>query len=114
MADNFKFAEHADKYPPIIPRAKVQEYFPWLSQKRLANLDNCGEGPANAFKNGRAILYPTESFLNWLDERTRPQKSKQSQVETDRGHGEKKAISPSTRRRGRKTKKQEILEQRGI
>lgn len=113
MTDDFKFIDHISEYPPVIPRAKVNRYFPWISQKRLANLDNCGQGPSHAFRNGRAVIYPTWAFLKWLDERTRPQERKQNQIETDKCHGEERIKSPSTSRRGRKTKKQEVQERRG-
>ncbi len=74
MNSDFKFSDHIDSYPPVIPRAKVGKYFPWLSQKRLANLDNLGQGPERSFRNGRAVLYPTWAFLQWLDERTQPKR----------------------------------------
>lgn len=111
MAGDFKFSEHVDKYPPVIPRAKVNRYFPWLSQKRLANLDKLGQGPSHAFKNGRAILYPTWSFLKWLDDRTRPQETKQAQ-EKPESNPKRKSADPPTARRGRKTKEQEVRERR--
>jgi hypothetical protein len=113
MNIDFSFSEHLDRYPPVIPRAKVSEYFPWLSQKRLANLDMLGEGPGHAFRNGGAVLYPTWAFLHWLDERTRPHGSKQNS-ELVHHKSESEECNPSkNNRRGRKTKSQEIRERRG-
>lgn len=106
MKDDFKFSEHVDRYPPVIPRAKVSLYFPWLSQKRLANLDLVGQGPDHSFKNGRAVLYPTWAFLVWLDERTQ----RQGKQKIEPHQAEHTTIN---KRRGRKSKAQEIRERRG-
>ena len=104
---DFKFSAHADRYPVVIARAEVQKYFPWMSAKRLANLDSLGNGPAQVIKNGRAVLYPTKSFLEWLDSRIQPQGKGNifEQNEDD------KNSAPS--RRGRKTKAREVQERRG-
>lgn len=101
---DFTFAAYLDHYPPVIPRIEVPKYFPWLTAKRLANLDSLGEGPAQVIKNGRAVLYPTKSFLEWLDSRTYAQKTEErsSSVQTF-----------TTNKRGRKTKQQEVRERRG-
>lgn len=99
MEDLFRFANFSSKYPPVIPRTKVQHYFPWLTAKRLANLDSMGQGPKQAYKNGRAIIYPTKAFLEWLDSRSYPVQgcSDDKQMVSDR---------VSAKRRGRKTKQQ--------
>ena len=109
MDNNFRFSDHLENYPPVIPRAKVSKYFPWLSQKRLANLDKLGQGPGHAFKNGRAVLYPTWEFLEWLDGRTGPL----GRAKTDKNQNKEKVNPPSVKRRGRKTKEQEVRDRRG-
>ncbi len=118
--DSYRFIDHADSYPPVIPRAQVQKYFPWLSSKRLANLDNLGQGPEVSLKNGRAVLYPLESFLAWLDERSAASLSKKEAA--GKNHTKKRKIDAdasagcttrTSRRRGRKTKYQEVMERRG-
>lgn len=111
---DFSFAAHFDKYPPFIARVEVHKYFPWLSSKRLANLDSLGEGPSHVIKNGRAIIYPTKQFLNWLDTRTTNSAGSSSPVRPG-GNNEGKRSETSVRntRRGRKSKKQEVMERRG-
>jgi hypothetical protein len=104
---DFRFSAHTDYYPPIIPRTEVQKYFPWLSAKRLANLDSLGEGPKQVIKNGRAVLYPTKTFLEWLDSRTfKAQEADEFSEPRENENGMKS-------KRGRKTKKQEVMERRG-
>ncbi len=105
---DFTFAAHLNHYPPVIPRIEVQKYFPWLTAKRLANLDSLGEGPAQVIKNGRAILYPTGSFLKWLDSRS----STQHKNENSRQSNSSSQTSAASKR-GRKTKQQEVRERRG-
>ena len=111
--DKFRFVDFLENYPPVIPRAKVSKYFPWLSPKRLAALDSLGQGPAQAFKNGRAVLYPTKAFLEWLDNRTRPYGRPQKQVKPDSHLPHKKNKLGTPKRRGRKTKQQEVREREG-
>lgn len=108
----FRFAEHADKYPPVIARAEVSKYFPWLSAKRMANLDGQGAGPKQAYRNGRAVIYPAKSFLEWLD-------SRNSVISIDRrasGILQNEARTKPTKKRklGRKSKLQEVQEKRGL
>lgn len=113
--DNFKFCftDHESFYPPAIARVDVQKYFPWLTPKRLANLDSIGQGP-ESFKNGRAVVYPTRPFLEWLDERTAESSGKK-----DVSQNQKKVDAPAfsgysrKRKKGRKTKYQEVMERRG-
>ncbi|BCA80319.1 hypothetical protein AOP6_2106 [Desulfuromonas sp. AOP6] len=103
MEKEFSFLDLEDRFPPIIPRAQIQTYFPWLSQKRMANLDCQGEGPA-CVKNGRAILYPTRSLLLWLDQRNQPEGEEGGEAEG----------SPARKgKMGRKSKAQEVRERRG-
>ena len=99
---DFSFAANEDFYPPFIARTEVQKYFPWLTPKRMANLDCVGEGPNQAIKNGRAVVYPTKAFLAWLDSRSEKL-----------GASPQKAQEESRNRRGRKTKLQEVRERKG-
>ena len=111
--NDFKFSDYFGAYPPVIPRAKVSRYFPWLSPKRLANLDMVGAGPSHAFKNGRAVLYPTWAFLQWLDERTSPHGRRKNPVPPNYDPVKRKHNPQKNGRRGRKTKAQEVRERRG-
>lgn len=115
MNDDFSFADHADRYPPVIARAEVSTYFPWLTAKRLANLDALGEGPSQAMRNGRAVIYPTKPFLAWLDTRMRAQGSDATPKGKEKGGqaGGREDTRPAATRRGRKTKLQEVRERRG-
>lgn len=121
MSNEFRFIDLACNFPPYIPRTQIQTYFPWLSSKRLANLDCKGEGPL-AVRNGRAVIYPTKAFLTWLDSRN-DQVQKRSGDEETKGnqptlHEEKESFEKSSprskSRRGRKTKRQEVRERRGL
>lgn len=119
MADDFSFVDCINNFPPFIPRTKIQDYFPWLSQKHMANLECKGTGPSYV-KNGRAVVYPTKALLVWLDERSSRSariggndsdarvSSNSSQVK------EKEKVAYQTNRRGRKTKYQEVRERRGL
>ena len=107
MEKEFSFLDLEDRFPPVIPRAQIQEYFPWLSQKRLANMGCQGEGPAYV-KSGRAVLYPTRSLLLWLEQRNQPGgKEEGVEAEGSRPAGKGKG------KMGRKSKAQEVKERRG-
>lgn len=50
---------------------KVPENFGGvISSKTIANLESLGQDPEGAFKIGRTVVYPTESLLEWLQQRT--------------------------------------------
>jgi hypothetical protein len=100
------FSQNKEHYPPFIPRRTIDNYCPWLSSKYLANLAAQGKGPVY-IKQGRAVLYPRDEFLNWLDENTTIGGRKKGDEK------EKKQVSVSNTRRGRKTKQQEVKERRG-
>lgn len=106
----FNFLDSLDQYPPVIARVDVSKYFPWLSAKSLANLDAKQEGPEQSYKNGRAVLYPTRSLLEWLNSRMIPIQSTRNggNKKTEGVEGQQK-IRP---RRGRKSKSQEVRERR--
>lgn len=104
---DFKFADYLDRYPPAIARENITDFFPWLPAKTLSHLESQGIGPVGAFYVGKKKLYPTVQLLGWLDSRIHRQKGK--------GSTDKASQNPTmgSSRRGRKTKKQEVLERRG-
>jgi hypothetical protein len=106
---NFKFVEHLDRYPPVIGRDQINEYFPWLSKQTMANLDLEGKGPKGSFKCGRRRLYPSIQLLEWLDERV--QQSSECKKVSSSPKIEKVRFQKS--RLGRKTKQQEVRERQG-
>jgi hypothetical protein len=108
----FSFMEKKNEYPDPLPGASIDKYFPWINPKRLANMRSLGEGP-HYFKHGRAVLYPRDEFLRWLDESiSSPGSRKDKDKETEeKKKTEKQVVTP---RRGRKTKQQEVRERRGL
>jgi len=113
MASSFEFcfADHERFYPPIIARVEVQKYFPWLTAKRLANLDSLGKGP-ESFKNGRAVVYPVKPFLAWLDERTAEYSGKKRVNQNLKKVNYSSGYPGIKNKKGRKTKYQEVMERR--
>lgn len=114
--DTFSFSSFAHHFPPFISRTDIPRFFPWLSQKRLANLASAGQGPP-AIKNGRAVIYPTRELLAWLDSRTQERGGRLGNTSTPRsnlGCVENNAMSAAKNRRGRKSKEQEVRERRGL
>jgi hypothetical protein len=66
---------------PIVPRKLAGEASGrTVSPKSLANMDCAGEGPEGAFKIGGAMVYPAESFFDWLEARARPVERKKKQI----------------------------------
>jgi len=110
----FKFVDYVDRYPPVICGNEINIYFPWLTKQSMANHNLAGTGPRGSFKCGRSRLYPTLQLLEWLDERV-----KQTQEYDRKPKGiiaEQQAENNKVctgRRRGRKTKTQEVQERRG-
>jgi len=62
------------RYPfEIVARTKVRELTGGaVSEKTMANLDNSGAGPSGAFRVGGKVVYPIDSFIAWLEARSRP------------------------------------------
>jgi hypothetical protein len=62
----------ADSWPsPIVPRNRVSEFSGGVvNPKHLANLDSQGLGPKGRFTIGRKVVYPVESLVSWLEERS--------------------------------------------
>lgn len=105
----FKFLDHLDRYPPVIAREQIGEYFPWLSAKTVDEHERRGEGPSGVFYNGAKKIYPTAEFLSWLDTRStiaRPRRPATNPKSTQRRTNEKKI--------GRKTKQQARRERLGL
>lgn len=119
MADDFRFVDCVNDFPPFIPRTKIQDYFPWLSQKHMANLESKGDGPSYV-KNGRAVVYPTKALLAWLDARSVRNVGKGTTNSGVNGSVRSSQIKLNgnslhqSSRRGRKTKYQEVQERRGL
>ena len=68
-----RFQDYQEKLPPFIARKDVNRLLGGsISSKSLANLDSLGLGPEGKFRNGRLIIYETESLLIWLDQKKRP------------------------------------------
>ncbi|WP_072907762.1 hypothetical protein [Malonomonas rubra] len=100
----FKFIDHLDHYPPCIWHQEISRYFPFLSPKTILNRRAKGASVPRSFQCGRARLYSTRDFLTWLD---------QLFEITEKNSRRAKGSSPK-KRKGRKTKQQEVKERRGI
>lgn len=61
-----------DVLPPFLCRThpKFRE-LTGLSSRSVANLDSLGEGPPERIMIGRTVAYPRESFVKWLETRSR-------------------------------------------
>jgi hypothetical protein len=60
-----------NKWPSaIVARSQVQ-FFTGGAVKgsTIANLDSLGEGPPEVVRIGRAVGYPVDSFISWLEQR---------------------------------------------
>lgn len=70
------------RYPfEIVARTKVRELTGGaVSEKTMANLDNAGAGPSGAFRVGGKVVYPIDSFILWLEARSRPVERKRRPV----------------------------------
>ncbi len=42
-----------------------------LNANQMNNLDCGGKGPAGRFKIGKAVAYPVDGLISWLESRTR-------------------------------------------
>jgi len=51
--------------PIMVARSRVQELFPGLIPKTLANLNSLGKGP-QGYKRGRLVFYRVESIEDYL------------------------------------------------
>lgn len=51
--------------PRIIARSRVEELYPGLIPKTLANLNSLGKGPPG-FKRGRLVFYRCEDIEDYL------------------------------------------------
>lgn len=59
--------------PPFVARVEVPRLTGGaISVRGLANLDYRGQGPSGRMVIGRRVVYPRESLVNWLRERSRP------------------------------------------
>jgi hypothetical protein len=53
---------HSKTTPVMIARCRVEDFFPGLSPKTLANLNSKGEGP-EVFKRGRKAFYRFDDLV---------------------------------------------------
>lgn len=105
-----KFKDLAERQP-IIPRDEIDKFFTFLSPRTMKNLDWRGEGPKGAFKLGKKVLYPTAELLKWLDMRVQGIPGKNAKK---KGEAPQLSACSSAKRLGRKTKKQEVQERKGL
>lgn len=57
---------------PIVARADVGKFTGGAcNPKTLANADCLGDGPQGRFFIGRRVVYPVDSFVQWLRENSR-------------------------------------------
>ncbi len=58
------------RWPVVVARKEVSRVTGGaFSTGHMANLDCQGKGPEGAFYLGRAVVYPTEKLISWLEER---------------------------------------------
>lgn len=56
-----------EKLPDIVSRKIISQMTGGLyTTSSLANMDSLGLGPTEKFKIGKKVVYPKDSFLNWL------------------------------------------------
>jgi predicted DNA-binding transcriptional regulator AlpA len=74
----FKKTETADlsallgTLPPFVFRTTPRfRELTGFSPRSIANLDSKGEGPPERIMIGRSVAYPRESFVKWLETRSR-------------------------------------------
>ena len=57
---------------PFIPRTEVLRFTGGIiTPAFLANLDSQGLGPPGRFRCGGKIVYPVDSLVKWLEERSK-------------------------------------------
>lgn len=64
------FENMKEKWGPFIARTEIRKATGGaISEKRIANLDSAGEGPAGRFRIGKKVCYPTDALIEWLEGR---------------------------------------------
>lgn len=65
------FKRMAAKWPsPLVARKQVAEFSGGLINPRtLSNMDSAGTGPKERMKVGGTVVYPVDSFVEWLEAR---------------------------------------------
>lgn len=60
-----------NKWPSaIVARSQVQAFTGGLIKgTTVANLDSLGDGPPETVRIGRAVGYPVDTFISWLEQR---------------------------------------------
>jgi hypothetical protein len=74
MATEINLAAMAENWPSaIVARDELHRFTGGLiSPKTQANLDSIGEGPVDAIRIGRKVVYPVKSYIKWLESRATP------------------------------------------
>ena len=74
MATEISLAVLAENWPSgIVARDEVHRFTGGLiSPKTQANLDSIGDGPEDAIRIGRKVVYPVKSYIKWLESRATP------------------------------------------
>ncbi len=77
-----RFKGLVDRWPSaFVSRTDVGKFSGGaVTSKSLANHDSAGTGPAERFRVGRKVCYPTEALALWMQERASecPRKAVQS------------------------------------
>lgn len=58
--------DQKQRKPILIARSRVEECFPGLTPKTLANLNSEGKGP-RGFKRGRLVFYRVDEIERYLE-----------------------------------------------
>jgi hypothetical protein len=68
-ANNLEFLKH--KWPSaIVARSRISHFTGGLIKPgTMANLDSEGDGPSEVVRIGRAVGYPVDSLICWLEKR---------------------------------------------
>jgi hypothetical protein len=65
--------ELAERLPrPGFRRRDLPVLCPLVRPESLANYDSAGTGVEGMFRIGRFVVYPTENFLSWLENKLAP------------------------------------------
>jgi len=65
--------ELAERLPrPGFRRRDLPVLCPLVRPESLANYDSAGTGVEGMFRIGRFVVYPTENFLSWLENKLTP------------------------------------------
>ncbi len=83
-----------DRWPStIVARGRIPEFTGGaITAKYMANIDSAGEGPPR-FRVGRKVVYPVDTLIRWLEERSSYAISHNTICPTRRVHRELQELS---------------------